>query len=38
VSWPRQGITEARAELDGVAIARPAQRAVILWADEPGTL
>jgi hypothetical protein len=37
-SWSRQGITEARAELDGAAIAQAAQRAVILWPDEPDTL
>jgi hypothetical protein len=38
VSWPRQGIAEARAELDGAAICQAAQRAVILWPDEPDTL
>jgi hypothetical protein len=37
-SWPRQGITETRAELDGAAIGQAAQRAVTLWRDEPDTL
>jgi hypothetical protein len=37
-SWPRQGITEARAELDGAAIGQAAQRAVILWPDGSATL
>ena len=36
-SWPRQGIIEARAELDGAAITDAAQRAVVLWPDQPGT-
>ena len=38
VSWSQQGIAEARAELDGAAIGQAAQRAVILWPDEPDTL
>jgi hypothetical protein len=37
-AWPRQAITETHAELDGAAIAAAAQRAVILWPDEPDTL
>jgi hypothetical protein len=37
-SWPRQGITECRAELDGAAIGQAAQHAVTLWPDEPDTL
>jgi hypothetical protein len=37
-SWPGQGITEARAELDGAAIGQAAQRAVFLWRDGPDTL
>lgn len=35
VSWPAQGIEEARAELDGAAISAAAQRAVTLWPEEP---
>jgi hypothetical protein len=38
VSLSQQGIAEARAELDGAAIGQAAQRAVILWPDEPDTL
>jgi hypothetical protein len=35
VSWPDQGIPEARGELDGTAIRTAARRAVVLWPDEP---
>jgi hypothetical protein len=35
VSWPEQGIPEARGELDGTAIRAAARRAVVLWPDEP---
>ncbi len=35
VSWPAQGIEEARAELDGAAIRAAAQRAVTLWPEGP---
>jgi hypothetical protein len=35
VSWPEQGIPEARGELDGAAIRAAARRAVVLWPDEP---
>jgi hypothetical protein len=35
-SWLAQGITEARAELDGTAIREAAQRAITLWPEEPG--
>ena len=38
VSWSEQGIAETRADLDGAAIGQAAQRAVILWPDEPDTL
>jgi hypothetical protein len=34
-SWLAYGVTEARAELDGNAILAAAERAVILWPDEP---
>lgn len=36
-SWPRHGVTETRAELDGTAIREAARRAVILWPEEPGS-
>jgi hypothetical protein len=35
VSWPEQGIPEARGELDGTAIRAAARQAVVLWPDEP---
>jgi hypothetical protein len=34
-SWPKHGVTETRAELDGAAIREAAQRAVTLWPEEP---
>jgi hypothetical protein len=34
-SWPKHGVTETRAELDGAAIREAARRAVILWPEEP---
>ncbi len=34
-SWPRYGVTETRAEVDGAAIREAAGRAVILWPEEP---
>ena len=37
-SWPRYGVSETRAELDGTAIREAAQRAVILWPEEPETV
>src|SRR5215470_17655568 len=33
-SWPKHGVTETRAELDGAAIREAAQRAVTLWPEE----
>jgi hypothetical protein len=35
VSWPRYGMAETRAELDGAAIREGARRAVSLWPEEP---
>ena len=35
VSWPEQGVTETRAELDGATIREAARRAVLLWPEEP---
>lgn len=34
-SWPRHGVTETRAEVDGAVIREAAGRAVILWPEEP---
>jgi hypothetical protein len=34
-SWPKFGVSETRAELDGAAIREAAERAVILWPEEP---
>ncbi len=34
-SWLEHGVAETRAELDGAAIRAAAQRAVILWPEEP---
>jgi hypothetical protein len=34
-SWPRYGVAETRAELDGAAIREAAERAVTLWPEEP---
>jgi hypothetical protein len=34
-SWLKQGVAETRAELDGAAIREAAERAVILWPEEP---
>jgi hypothetical protein len=35
VSWLDHGIVEERAELDGAAIRKAAQRAVTLWPEDP---
>jgi hypothetical protein len=35
VSWPKYGVAETRIELDGAAIREAAERAVILWPDDP---
>jgi hypothetical protein len=35
VSWPEQGVPEARGELDGTMIRAAARRAGVLWPDEP---
>ena len=35
VSWLAQGVTEARAEVDGAVIRAAADRAVTLWPDDP---
>jgi hypothetical protein len=37
-SWPMHGVAETRAEMDGAAIREAAQRAVILWPEEPETV
>ena len=34
-SWPKHGVAETRAELDGAAIRAAARRAVTLWPEEP---
>jgi hypothetical protein len=34
-SWPRYGITEIRADLDGTAIREAARQAVVLWPEDP---
>jgi len=34
-SWLAYGVTETRVELDGAVIREAAQRAVILWPEEP---
>jgi hypothetical protein len=34
-SWPEYGVPETRAQLDGSAIRTAAERAVILWPEQP---
>ena len=34
-SWPEYGVAETRAEMDGAAIRAAAERAVVLWPEEP---